>query len=55
MNNIPTIGPRGGAGDSGAAKEPITNRQAFGTLAFLILMATVGLPLTILLWKLALA
>lgn len=55
MSNIPQIGPRGSAGDSGAGKESVTNRQALGTLAFIVVMLTVGLPLTIFLWKLALA
>lgn len=51
---IPSIGPKGGAGDSGAAPEKVTNSQALRAFGFLLVFVAVGIPLSILLWKVAL-
>jgi hypothetical protein len=68
--SIPTIGPRGGAGDSGAqpprpprgpagasrpVAKPFTLFEAAKVWGFVIVMLAFGVPLTIVLWKWALA
>lgn len=51
---IPTIGPRGGAGDSEAAPERVTNSQVLRVLAFLIVVVPTAISVNVLLWAAAL-
>lgn len=54
---IPTIGPKGGAGDSGAGErgQPLTNAQVGKTLLGILLVGALLPPVTVLLWRLALS
>lgn len=51
MSDVPRIGPV----VEPPSREPVTNSQVLRVMGFLILLGTLGLPLTILLWKWALS
>jgi hypothetical protein len=55
---MPTIGPKGGAGNSGASAELQTftpvQHTALKVLGFTLVFLTIGVPVGVLLWKVAL-
>lgn len=50
---LPTIGPRGGAGDSGATKEPVTNQQVLNVVAFILVVLPTAVAINVFLWAAA--
>jgi hypothetical protein len=45
--------PEGGAGDSGAAPEKVTNQIALKALGFTLVFVAIAVPISVLLWKIA--